>query len=90
MLAESPKDKINDNLIIWLEGGPGCSSLIGGFFENGPLNITKNETGGLKTEINVNSWTNFANMLYLDPTTAAGYSIADDMDKPYSDLSSAK
>jgi len=91
MLAESPKDKQNDNLIIWLEGGPGCSSLIGAFFENGPLNITTDsKTGSLTTQINANSWTNFANMLYLDPITAAGYSMVDGMDKPWTDLSASK
>jgi len=54
------------------------------------LNITSNSTGGLKAQINVNSWTNFSNMLYLDPTTAAGFSVPDDMDKPYTDLSTSK
>jgi len=55
------------------------------------LNITSDsETGYLTTQINVNSWTNFSNMLYLDPITVAGYSMDGGMDKPYNDLSSAK
>jgi len=29
-------------------------------------------------------------MLYLDPITAAGYSLVDGLDKPYTDLSSSK
>jgi hypothetical protein len=29
-------------------------------------------------------------MLYLDPITAAGFSIADDNDKNYTDLSASK
>lgn len=28
-----------DPLIVWFEGGPGCSDMMGIFYENGPYRI---------------------------------------------------
>eukprot|EP01022_Parablepharisma_sp_SALTPOND_P015519 TRINITY_DN21_c0_g1_i2.p1 TRINITY_DN21_c0_g1~~TRINITY_DN21_c0_g1_i2.p1 ORF type:complete len:420 (-),score=41.66 TRINITY_DN21_c0_g1_i2:65-1324(-) len=60
-------------LVIWLNGGPGASSMVGAFQENGPfvLNLQRpNFT------YNPYSWNTFADMLYVDQPVSVGFSIS--------------
>jgi len=50
-----------DPVFLWLTGGPGCSSELSIFTENGPMKINK-ET--LKLESNKFSWNNNANLIF--------------------------
>ncbi|KFK42257.1 hypothetical protein AALP_AA2G231900 [Arabis alpina] len=50
-------------LVIWLNGGPGCSSLEGAFTENGPFRIHSDAKTLFR---NPYSWNNEANMLYIE------------------------
>ncbi|EER26156.1 Serine carboxypeptidase family protein [Coccidioides posadasii C735 delta SOWgp] len=71
-----PEDKAyNDNLLIWLNGGPGCSSMIGAFAENGPLMFLKNMS---KLERNPYSWTKLGHVLYIDQPVGTGLSLSSD------------
>lgn len=36
--------KVNAPLVLWLNGGPGSSSMFGLFVENGPLRVSRNGT----------------------------------------------
>jgi carboxypeptidase D len=60
-------------LVIWLNGGPGCSSMEGLFFENGPF-VLDNSTGALTLKDNPYSWHLYANMLYVDQPIGTGLS----------------
>ncbi|KAJ7255294.1 alpha/beta-hydrolase [Mycena rebaudengoi] len=57
-------------LTLWLNGGPGCSSMIGLFLENGPCTV--NSDG--ETVLNPHSWNNISNMIYIDSPPGAGFS----------------
>jgi len=63
-------DQPSNKLVIWLQGGPGCSSMSGLLFENeGPVTM---ENGVL--EPSKGSWTKFANMIWLDQPCGVGFS----------------
>ncbi|GKT43464.1 putative serine carboxypeptidase [Colletotrichum spaethianum] len=60
-----------DEITIWLNGGPGCSSLSGLLTENGPFTW---EAGTLAPVQNPYSWTNLTNMLWVEQPVGVGYS----------------
>ncbi|KAK4140532.1 Alpha/Beta hydrolase protein [Dichotomopilus funicola] len=69
---ESRNDPKNDPVVLWLNGGPGCSSLTGLFFELGPSSIDKK----LKVVNNEFSWNNNASVIFLDQPVNVGYSYS--------------
>ncbi|CAN4086574.1 unnamed protein product [Withania somnifera] len=70
--VEAETDPSSKPLVLWLNGGPGCSSLgVGAFSENGPFRprgkvLVKNE----------HSWNKEANMLYLESPIGVGFSYS--------------
>uniref|UniRef100_A0A7N2MYI3 Uncharacterized protein n=1 Tax=Quercus lobata TaxID=97700 RepID=A0A7N2MYI3_QUELO len=76
--VESEGNPGADPLLLYINGGPGCSALNGFLYQIGPLkfNIT-DYTGGLPTLIyEPNTWTKTANVLFLDLPVGAGFSYA--------------
>ncbi|KAK6173563.1 hypothetical protein SNE40_016988 [Patella caerulea] len=71
---ESARYLISDPVIMWLNGGPGCSSLLGLFTENGPFRVLPNKT----LVYHPYSWNRIANMLYLESPAGVGMSYSDD------------
>jgi serine carboxypeptidase-like clade 1 len=59
--------------VLWLNGGPGSSSILGFLEENGPLLV--NRTGGLME--NPWAWTSEANMIALESPAGVGYSYCE-------------
>merc|ERR1712048_1126960 len=70
-LFESKSDPANDPLIMWLSGGPGCSSQLALFAENGPCAVSKD---GKSTALNPSSWHNKANVMWVDQPAGVGFS----------------
>ncbi|GBF61418.1 carboxypeptidase S1 homolog A [Trichophyton mentagrophytes] len=68
---EAREDPKNAPLSIWLNGGPGSSSMIGLFQENGPCWINDDSKS---TTNNTFSWNNKVNMLYIDQPNQVGFS----------------
>lgn len=71
--VEAESDPASKPLVLWLNGGPGCSSFgIGAFSENGPF---RPRGGGLLVR-NDYSWNKEANMLYLESPAGVGFSYS--------------
>ncbi|KAB0794557.1 hypothetical protein PPYR_11396 [Photinus pyralis] len=64
----------NDPVILWLQGGPGATSLIGLFTENGPFIVTPQQTLTPRKY----SWTYGHSVIYIDNPVGTGYSFTDD------------
>ncbi|CAD6228251.1 GSCOCG00006429001-RA-CDS [Cotesia congregata] len=60
-------------VVLWLQGGPGASSLFGLFTENGPFRVDKNIT----LQMRKYSWSVSHNLIYIDNPVGTGYSFTD-------------
>ncbi|KAF3641148.1 Serine carboxypeptidase-like 1 [Capsicum annuum] len=76
--VKSESDPETDPLILWITGGPGCSSLEGLTMEFGPLHFDDMEyNGDLPTlSLNNHSWTKVASIIFLDLPVKTGFSYA--------------
>ncbi|MBN3309795.1 PPGB protein, partial [Amia calva] len=71
----SQRDPLKDPLVLWLNGGPGCSSLDGFLSENGPFHVNDDGATLYRNEF---SWNQIANVLYLESPAGVGYSFSGD------------
>lgn len=79
---ESRSVPASDPLLLWLTGGPGCSSMLAALAENGPCLITKNGSA----VNNPHSWTNKANVLWVDQPAGTGFSVGSNPSHMYENI----
>ncbi|CAN8260697.1 unnamed protein product [Cochlearia groenlandica] len=71
-LTESSHLPLSKPLVIWLNGGPGCSSVAYGASEEiGPFRISK---GGSGLFVNRFAWNSLSNLLFLEAPAGVGFS----------------
>lgn len=73
-MFEARKDPKTAPLVLWLTGGPGCSSELAVFYEQGPYRLGKDGT----ISNNPHAWNSIANVLFVDQPVGTGFSYADD------------
>lgn len=63
-------------VVLWLNGGPGSSSMFGLFMENGPLRVqrTGNGTGDLELVAADKSWADDYHIIFIDQPVNTGFS----------------
>ncbi|XP_023168261.1 venom serine carboxypeptidase [Drosophila hydei] len=63
-------------VVLWLQGGPGASSLFGLFTENGPLQLYSEG----KLQKRNYTWSKTHNLIYIDNPVGTGFSFTDNDD----------
>jgi len=61
-------------VVLWMTGGPGCSSELAVFYENGPYSLNED----LEVEETPYGWDNNAHMIFVDQPVNTGFSYSDD------------
>ncbi|ETO17404.1 hypothetical protein RFI_19917 [Reticulomyxa filosa] len=86
-LVQSENEPQKDPFVVWYNGGPGASSLLGYFVEHGPFHTNDYSVELNTTDIpvlfyNNYTWTKVANILYLEMPGGVGFSFCGDPDDP--------
>ena len=76
-----------DPVLLWLNGGPGCSSLFGMLGEIG-LITTDNFSGEFK--LNQYSWNMQINLLFIEQPAGVGFSKTENISHNWTDVENAK
>ena len=73
VFTESMDKPETDPIVIWFNGGPGCSSMLGMMQELGPIVLDDGEDY-FKT--NPHPWNERANVLFIESPAGVGWSVA--------------
>ena len=65
-------DPASAPVVMWLNGGPGSTSMLGLFEINGPIRVVRDGQGGVTGTPNPHSWHKVANMIYVDQPVGTG------------------
>ena len=88
VFVTSKSDPQNDPGVVWFNGGPGCSSLLALFQENGPFVI---DDGEFYIKNNPYPWNERANMLYIESPAGVGFSIGvNPQDRIHNDMTQSR
>eukprot|EP01031_Cornospumella_fuschlensis_P046594 gene46594-57056_t len=83
---ESTNNPASDPVVLWLNGGPGSSSLIGLLTENGQVvtnddSLTEKVDGVPQVFLNTYAWSKYANVVYLESPKGVGFSYCEGVTK---------
>jgi len=76
-MFESKGNPATDPVVLWLTGGPGCSSTLALLSENGPCKVNEDGTGTIP---NAYGWNQNATVVWLDQPAGVGFSYGTEND----------
>ena len=85
-LFRNPASTNTSAFTIWLNGGPGSSSLFGLFNENGPLRVTRTGPGADDFQVGLSpegSWFDLGDILFIDQPVGTGFSFTNSTTQTY-------
>ena len=98
--VEAEVDAATAPVLLWLNGGPGCSSLDGFWYEHGPFELVQGVSNdpdypwatqdGLRLELRPYRWNKVVNMLFLEAPAGVGFSYSDTATYDNNDDNTAK
>jgi hypothetical protein len=69
-----------NSLVVWLNGGPGCSSMVGMMFENGPFTLAFGDAGKGEPRYNLKynpyAWNEVSDVLFVEQPLRTGFAAA--------------
>jgi len=74
--VESESNPSTDPVLIWMNGGPGCSSLDGFLYEHGPFRVSMDSNNEPILTRFENTWSQNANTLYIEAPVGVGFSYS--------------
>ena len=74
IFVEAENNPADAPVVLWSNGGPGCSSLEGYLMEMGPLTPDPSDPQAQRLKRNPYTWNLYANMLYLEHGVGVGFS----------------
>ena len=83
----SQSDPKKDPIILWLNGGPGCSSMAGFLEIIGPVKFIPYQK---KPVLNEYAWNKNASIFYIESLGGVGFSTLENLKFPYNDTNQAE
>ena len=62
-------------VVLWMTGGPGCSSELAVFYENGPYALRRDENREVVVDETEFGWDRAATMIFVDQPINTGFSL---------------
>ncbi|KAH6952182.1 carboxypeptidase Y [Fusarium avenaceum] len=75
---ESRDKPSTDPLLLWMSGGPGASGQLGMYLDIGPCTVGPDANSTRRRE---HSWTDKANVVFVDQPSSVGFSHVNDRDQ---------
>ena len=76
-LQEARESPETAPLVVWTNGGPGCSSALALFDELGSFRLAEDGEGRIGVEMNDYAWNREANVLFVEHPVGTGFAFSD-------------